>query len=117
MAIRRHAAGSIVVLDLSLVLGFLISQALTGLLAIECKGEEVPTEQASAVDEEALARVDEEWRAYIDHVVAMGYHGVFVGGFPEYVWLLAAGGAAALIGGLLAIGRRRRLADGVAVGA
>lgn len=177
MAIRRHAAGSIVVLDLSLVLGFLISQALTGFLAIECRDKEVPAEQASAVDEvvpdtiaglgetpalehrfvdtgavggvadlaayeaqtdyqhtsgaleqvllpeapyvdeEDLARVDEEWRAYIDHVVAMGYYGVFVGGFLEYVWLLAAGGAVALIGGLLAIGRRRRLADGVAVGA
>ena len=48
---RRCAAGSIVVLVLSLVLGFLISQALTGFLAIEFKDKEVPAERASAVDE------------------------------------------------------------------
>ena len=47
--------------------------------------EQVLLPQAPYVDEEALVRVDEEWRAYIDHVVAMGYNGVFVGGFLEYV--------------------------------
>lgn len=47
---RRYALGSIVVLVLSLVVGFLISQAMTGFLAIEFRDKDVPAETASVVD-------------------------------------------------------------------
>lgn len=47
---RRHAIGSILTLVVSLILGFLISQALTGFLAIEFKDKDVPSEPPSVVD-------------------------------------------------------------------
>ncbi|WP_145978713.1 hypothetical protein [Granulicoccus phenolivorans] len=47
--------------------------------------EDVVLAEAPYVDEAALARVDAEWRDYIDHVVAYGYNGVVIGGFLEYV--------------------------------
>lgn len=37
------------------------------------------------VDQAALARVDADWRQFVDQTVAMGYNGVFIPGFLEYV--------------------------------
>ncbi|MFC7161097.1 hypothetical protein ACFQL5_02235 [Aquipuribacter hungaricus] len=37
------------------------------------------------LDAAALAEVDEQWRAYVDRMVAYGYDGVVVPGFLEYV--------------------------------
>ena len=47
---RRYAAGSLVTLVLALVLGFLISQALTGFLAIRFVDKETPPEHPVPVD-------------------------------------------------------------------
>ncbi|SBT42944.1 Glycosyl hydrolase family 67 C-terminus [Micromonospora auratinigra] len=47
--------------------------------------------RAPWVDPAAVARIDAQWRQFVDHSVAQGYNGVVVPGFLEYVTFAGVG--------------------------